>query len=56
MKIEIVRYNERQQPASAKEAIDKLYRELKRDFPPHHWNHLNVWSAYWHLVETIKHN
>ena len=34
-----------------KEILEDLKKELMLVFPPHHWNHVNVFAAYWELVE-----
>jgi len=39
---------------TSEELMKKLYRRLRLEFPPHHWNHLNVWTAYWDLAEKLK--
>ena len=36
------------------ELLKKLCKQLKRQFPAYHWNHVNVWSKYWQLKEEIE--
>lgn len=36
--------------------LETFRKRLAGDFPPHHWNHVRVFSAYWALVETLNHN
>lgn len=31
-----------------------LKKELKLKYPPYHYKHIEVFTAYWNLVETIK--
>jgi len=33
--------------------LQKLRKELKLQYPEHHWNHLNIFSKYWDLREAI---
>ena len=34
--------------------LEQLRKELKREYPPHHWNHVNVFSKFWDLYDTVK--
>jgi len=39
---------------STKQLLKALEEKLGEDFPPHHWNHLRVWSAYWELKDRVS--
>ena len=34
--------------------LEKLKKELKLNYPPHHWHHVEIWSKYWELVDATK--
>ena len=33
--------------------IARLKKELDKEFPNRHWNHLNVYMGFWNLVDNI---
>ena len=33
--------------------LDKLYKRLKVLYPPHHYNHIDIWSGFWDLISEI---
>mgnify|MGYP001559716488 CR=1 FL=1 len=37
-----------------KENLVKLEEELRKKYPPEHWNHTRVWIAYWSFIEEIE--
>lgn len=38
------------------ESMQRLKKELAVKYPPHHYNHVPVFSAFWHLVEVTDDN
>lgn len=34
--------------------LKKLHKKLSDQFPAHHWNHIDVWAAFWGLVAEIN--
>lgn len=34
-------------------AIRVLLKEIRLEYPPHHWKHIKVLSAFWNLVEAL---
>ena len=37
-----------------KKILKQLKKELGLQYPPHHWKHIKVWSAYWKLISEVK--
>ncbi len=37
-----------------KKVLTELEEELRKQYPPHHWNHIRIWCAYWSLVEEME--
>lgn len=33
--------------------LKKLYRNLKKEFPPYHHNHIQAFTAFWNLVDRV---
>ena len=44
------------QQAKIQKLMAKLKKELAEEYPPYHWKHIEVFTGYWNLLDSINEN